>query len=75
VSTPLERRLEKVIAALRAFDTLEAARLFEEPIEGPATPRARALLEQCVHLMPKVMADWQRRANASHAARAYAENG
>jgi hypothetical protein len=73
VTTPLERRLENVLAALRAFDTVEAARLFEEPMEGPPTQRARELLQACVDAMPAVMHDWQRRVNASLAARAYEE--
>jgi hypothetical protein len=67
----IEQRLEKVLAALRAFDPIEAARLMEAPFEGPATPRARVLWDQCVQVMPIVMRDWQRRVSASLAARAY----
>lgn len=70
----IEDTLEKVLAALKANDPIAAAEAFTAPLEGPATPRARYLWEQCVAAMPGVMADWQRRVGATLAVRAYSEN-
>lgn len=70
----IEERLEQALAALRAFDVFEAARLLDMPLEGRVTPRARVLWQQCVDAMPGVMSDWQRRLNASLAARTYVEH-
>jgi len=71
----VEQRLERALAALKAFDPLEAQRALEGPLEGPATPRARVLWQQCCDAMPIVLAEWQRRVTALNAVRAYQELG
>ncbi|MBL8956973.1 MAG: hypothetical protein JNK82_39740 [Myxococcaceae bacterium] len=67
----VEEQLERALAALKACDPIEAARILDEPPSGPATVRARVLWQQCIDAMPAVLAEWQKRSQALNAVRAY----